>query len=72
MKKLISIILFIILSCSACTGFQSRKQAKEYINNITSEDSSCESGYVILGITGHAPSCLSVEDAEELKKEGLL
>jgi hypothetical protein len=37
------------------------------MENLIFKSDKCESGLAGAGITGHAPSCLSIEDADELK-----
>ncbi len=63
--KLIITLLFIIILFS-CT---SHYKACRDIHNLVYKDITCESGYKILGITGHPPSCLDIKNLEELRQE---
>lgn len=62
MKRLV--VVFVILLLGGCATYQGCKQLKQFY----SPASECKSGYMVIGITGHAPSCAEQDEIDEIKK----
>lgn len=64
-------VLIICLMLIGCVSAQYRKDL-EAARSMFIPAPDCASGYKAFGITGHAPSCISEADADELRHMGVL